>query len=345
MEQAVKEAMAPKRLKTGSGKKPLIITGIILAVLVAAYMGLCAYAVNRPQIWSNTVVLGQDLSGQTVDEAVQTLEAALADMEIGIYLYPDSEEAPPQRADTPDAVVPVADLGVDVDLRALAQDAYAFPLRGTSFFSAGWRFLTHSGVFYGASSSLSVDDTKTQRVADDLAQTLSQEPLDASYTLTEDALQIQVPKDGRQVDSADLFQALSSPYWDVDLSLDISYQVLPAQTMTVQEIYDETSGEVKNATYDAETDTIVPEQMGADFDVAAAQIGPGRGGARRNHLRPGPGGTAHRHRRRSGDAAVPGRAGPGPDQGGRHLRPQIQRAALRRHHQRVRAERRRGVLL
>ena len=271
MEQAMKEAMAPKRLKTGSGKKPLIITGIILAVLVAAYIGLCAYAVNRPQIWSNTVVLGQDLSGQTVDEAAQTLEAALADMEIGIYLYPDSEEAPPQRADTPDAVVPVADLGVDVDLRALAQDAYAFPLRGTSFFSAGWRFLTHSGVFYGASSSLSVDDTKTQRVADDLAQTLSQEPLDASYTLTEDSLQIQVPKDGRQVDSADLFQALSSPYWDVDLSLDISYQVLPAQTLTVQEIYDETSGEVKNATYDAATDSIVPEQMGADFDTSVAQ--------------------------------------------------------------------------
>ena len=41
MEQAMKEAMAPKRLKTGSGKKPLIITGIILAVLVAAYIGLC----------------------------------------------------------------------------------------------------------------------------------------------------------------------------------------------------------------------------------------------------------------------------------------------------------------
>ena len=44
MEQAINQAMAPKRLKAGGRKKPLIITGVVLAVLVAAYAGLCVWA-------------------------------------------------------------------------------------------------------------------------------------------------------------------------------------------------------------------------------------------------------------------------------------------------------------
>ena len=43
MEPNTNEATAPKRLKTG-GKKPIIIIGVIVAVLLAAYVGLCAYA-------------------------------------------------------------------------------------------------------------------------------------------------------------------------------------------------------------------------------------------------------------------------------------------------------------
>ena len=41
MEPNTNEATAPKRLKTG-GKKPIIIIGVIVAVLLAAYVGLCA---------------------------------------------------------------------------------------------------------------------------------------------------------------------------------------------------------------------------------------------------------------------------------------------------------------
>ena len=50
MEQTTKEAIVEtkggKRLKSG-GKLPLVILGVILAVLLAAYIGLCAYAASR----------------------------------------------------------------------------------------------------------------------------------------------------------------------------------------------------------------------------------------------------------------------------------------------------------
>lgn len=45
MEPNTNEATAPKRLKTG-GKKPIIIIGVIVAVLLAAYVGpvrLCQF--------------------------------------------------------------------------------------------------------------------------------------------------------------------------------------------------------------------------------------------------------------------------------------------------------------
>ena len=46
MEPNTNEATAPKRLKTG-GKKPIIIIGVIVAVLLAAYVGLCGRRFRR----------------------------------------------------------------------------------------------------------------------------------------------------------------------------------------------------------------------------------------------------------------------------------------------------------
>ena len=274
MEPNTNEATAPKRLKTG-GRKPLRIIGITLAVLLAlatgAYAALCAYAVNRAEIWDHTVVLGQDVGGLTVEEAAQKLESVLPDLEIGIYLYADDQEAPPERAASPDASVALSDLNVEVDTAQLAREAYEHPLKGGSWLSAGWRFLTHRGVFYGSSSSISVDGEQAQEIAEELAQELSREPVDASYEVQEGGVLVQMPEDGRDISAQEIAQALTAPYWDVDLGADIPYTVLSAKTLTAQEIYDDCSGVVKNASYDKETDSIVPEEAGADFDVEEAQ--------------------------------------------------------------------------
>ena len=60
MEPNTNEATAPKRLKTG-GKKPIIIIGVIVAVLLAAYVGLCAYANSQDIFYPNTTINGVDV--------------------------------------------------------------------------------------------------------------------------------------------------------------------------------------------------------------------------------------------------------------------------------------------
>ena len=72
MEPNTNEATAPKRLKTG-GKKPIIIIGVIVAVLLAAYVGLCAYANSLDIFYPNTTINGVDVAGLTAEQAAERL--------------------------------------------------------------------------------------------------------------------------------------------------------------------------------------------------------------------------------------------------------------------------------
>ena len=72
MEPNTNEATAPKRLKTG-GRKPLIIIGVIAAVLLAAYVALCAYANSLDTFYPNTTVNGVDVAGLTAEQAAERL--------------------------------------------------------------------------------------------------------------------------------------------------------------------------------------------------------------------------------------------------------------------------------
>ena len=117
----------------------------------------------------------------------------------------------------------------------------------------------------------------------------------------------------------------------------------PAKTLTAQEIYDDCSGVVKNASYDKETGAIVPEEAGADFDVDEAQrlLDAAAPGETVTVPAQGlPAVTAEELKR-----CCSGRAGRGPHPCGRHLRPPVQCEAVRRIHQRVCDEQRRRVLL
>ena len=62
----------------------LVIIGILLAVLAAAYLGLCIYATQSGSFWKGTYVLGQDVSGMTVDAGTQAVQAALPELAAGL---------------------------------------------------------------------------------------------------------------------------------------------------------------------------------------------------------------------------------------------------------------------
>lgn len=287
MEQTTKEAIAQrnggKRLSGGAGKKPLIIIGILVAVLAAAYLGLCAYAASLDVFFPNTTINGVDVAGMTVQQAGEELGSTLPQRTMAFYLpltdkSGDGVTAPEGETlydPEPAATVSCESLGItqDVDYTAYAQSVYDRSQGQSGFFQGGWSFLAHLFHSQGAKGVyLEPDGTVFRQKLSELAQTFSRPAQDASYEVGQDSLTVTRDLDGLAVTEANLEQpirdALSS---EADGGVYVDAAILPAQALTAQGIHDAVAGSMKNAGYDAATDSITPEQAGAGFDVAEAQ--------------------------------------------------------------------------
>ena len=104
MEQTTNEAVVQNktggaRLKKGGGKLPLVVVGVIVGVLVLAYLGLCAYAGSLDTFYPGRHINGIDVGGMTVAEAQKKLETDLLAQAITLT---DGET---------EAAITVADLG------------------------------------------------------------------------------------------------------------------------------------------------------------------------------------------------------------------------------------------
>lgn len=290
MEEMDNTAMVQKsggaRLKK-SGKKPLIVIGIILAVLCAAYLGLCAYAGSLEVFYPNTTINDVDVAGCTVAEAAERLRAQLPGRQVEFYLpLPDktgdgvsAPEGDTLYDEAPAATVTYRDLGVteELDYENDAQLVFDLAQVRTGFFTRGWNYL---GCLFGSMGTkgitLEPEEDIFQTQMEQLSGQFSKEPQDTAYTVDENGLQVTLAQNGLAVSPAALAEDTKLFFSSV-ISEDpgriyvADAQILPAKTMTAQEIHDATAGDVKNAGYDAATDSIIPERIGAEFDVAAAQ--------------------------------------------------------------------------
>ena len=287
MGKTTKEAIAQrnggKRLSGGAGKKPLIIIGILVAVLAAAYLGLCAYAASLDVFFPNTTINGVDVAGMTVQQAGEELGSNLPQRTMAFYLpltdkSGDGVTAPEGETlydPEPAATVSCESLGItqDLDYTAYAQSVYDRSQGQSGFFQGGWSFLAHLFHSQGAKGVyLEPDGTVFRQKLSELAQTFSRPAQDASYEVGQDSLTVTRELDGLAVTEADLEQpirdALSS---EADGAVYVDAAILPAQALSAQDIHDAVAGSMKNAGYDAATGSITPEQAGAGFDVAEAQ--------------------------------------------------------------------------
>ena len=286
MEPNTNEATAPKRLKTG-GKKPIIIIGVIVAVLLAAYVGLCAYANSLDIFYPNTTINGVDVAGLTAEQAAERLRQEIPEETVEFYLpladeTGDGESAPEgdmlYGAD-PDAVCTYRELGIteELDYEVSAQSAFDAVQGRSSFFVKGWEYLA---CLVGADGQLGVvlepEEDIFQVKMEQLSEQFSREAQDASYEVTEDAVEITKALNGLSVSAADLARTAQERWTGSGNGAAASVfvnnaRILPAKTLTAQQLHDQLHGEVRNASYDSATDSIVPEQLGADFDIAAVQ--------------------------------------------------------------------------
>lgn len=259
------------RVQKNGGAIPLIALGVALAVLAGVYGGMCALAVYGGTLWKGTHVLGQDVGGLTPGEAAAVVEAALPEIKIGLYAYDGELDAAPERGEAPDVSIPLTELTADIDVPAIVEQAEQSTKSGF-ILTAGWRYFTGGGAAnYGGGDAIPVDPAKAASAAKEAAEALSQPGQDTVYEVSEAAVEIQMAQDGRSVSAKTLQDSLEQGAWDGGLGLDVPYFEAPGKTLTAQEIHDAVYGEVKNASYDITTGSIVPEETGADFDVAAAQ--------------------------------------------------------------------------
>ena len=279
MKQTTNEAVERKnpggaRLKKGSGRTPLLVIGIILGVLVLAYVGLCAYAGSLNTFYPNYHINGIAVGGMTVDQASRALAAELPEQAISLHCGDD-----PVKLGWPSDSLPPVTLGelgyTEERCGAIAQRLFD-QQKSCGFFSQGSRFL--SALFSSMGETVSDEDMDAsvfQEQVTRLARELALEPQDTTYSIGENSISITKAVNGRSVKEDALAEALIHAIRTYgtqgELIAYISFAHFNPWNLTAQAIHDEVAAEMKNAGYGPETKSITPERLGAEFDVDAAQ--------------------------------------------------------------------------
>ena len=239
-----------------------MIAVIIAAVLVAAYLALCAYAGSLDTFYPNRHINGIDVGGLTVSEAQSALETRLPAQTIILV----NEERQLQTTLT------VAELGYTAESFAGDAQFWMDAERDTPFLRRGWAYLaTLSGHWPGGAHWPDMDEAVLTKTVARLTEVLTEPPADTSGELDGQTLRITKAHDGYAPESLRPLLSDIASYSQSGYTIPVTLETLPARDLTAQQLHDRLHGEMKNASYDAASGSIVPEQFGADFDVAAAQ--------------------------------------------------------------------------
>ena len=253
--------LAEKTEKRGS-KRPWMIAVVIAAVLVAAYLALCAYAGSLDTFYPNRHINGIDVGGLTVSEAQSALETRLPAQTI--ILVNEERQLQP--------TLTVAELGYTAESFAGDAQFWMDAERDTPFLRRGWAYLaTLSGHWPGGAHWPDMDEAVLTKTVARLTEVLTEPPADTSGELDGQTLRITKAHDGYAPESLRPLLSDIASYSQSGYTIPVTLETLPARDLTAQQLHDRLHGEMKNASYDAASGSIVPEQFGADFDVAAAQ--------------------------------------------------------------------------
>ena len=261
-------------MKREPGQKNMVpvVIGIVIAVVLAAYLGLCAW-VGGSKIMPNVSIAGVDVSGLDQTAARQKLEQAL------------SNTAAQVRVELRYGVwsAQINGRGVQADLDSSVSAAAAVG-RG-SFFTRGAAFLSHK---LGAADDVELTGGLSESGQQELEQLLDQADQEvggnvtgASYTMTDDALYITKGVTGVAIDRVQarqlVSQALNRTLNEALAGgtgterVELPSQEEPPREPDFEAIWKELSVESQNAAVDPETYEVLPHVVGIDFDWQQAK--------------------------------------------------------------------------
>lgn len=252
--------------REGGSKLPWIITGGVVGVLAAAYLGTCAWAAGREAILPNVTVGGVDVSNMTVEQAQNAIESTVeqkgGDFPL-IMAYEDIEESL-----TLDQVA--------VDAGQSAQNAWDIG-RG-NFFTGGPRLVGHMlGMSSQVPLVLPEDDPAVTGLIDRMKQRISAATQNHGYEVTQTELVMTKGAPVITIDwetqKADLFdhslpQAFQALAGDGD-EYRVTFQAEQSETADpdFEAIRREVYTEPKDASLDVTTMEVSDHAVGVDFDV------------------------------------------------------------------------------
>lgn len=253
----MKEALKQKK----SGRVAAAIVCLLLVAAAAAYAALCTHASRtfHPHYELN----GLDVGGLTAEQAQKLLEETLPARQVTLL----SEDGGTLAALT------LAELGYPAERFAgtaaaqlAEQNAGPFLMRGAQRLSAGngqesvdvWSWPERDEAIYAATAAR-------------LAEELSAVPVNGACTLGDDVLIITRPRDGWTLSAAGLDCLRDTALYQGGRTVTVTRETAAAEDFDLQTACAALLGEMVNAEYDKETDSVKPDRTGASFDVAEAQ--------------------------------------------------------------------------
>lgn len=255
--------------KEGGSKLPWIITGGVVGVLAAAYLGTCAWAAGRSTILPNVTVGGIGVSNMTVEQAKSAIEDTVKQRGENISFTLTYEDI--QESLTADQL--------SVDAGQSAQDAW--DVGHGNFFAGGPQLVGHMlGMSSEVPLALPEDDPALTDLMDRMEQAVTAAAGDHGYQVDGDKL---VMTKGAPVVAVDWETAKAQVREELQSTLKIglgspgdgptgSDLILFASRGEVEEpdfeaIHREVYTEPKDASLDVNTMEVSDHAVGVDFDV------------------------------------------------------------------------------
>ncbi len=255
-----------KRLKKGTNRIFWLVPAGLLALLAAAYIGVCAYAHSQTVFYPNYGINGMAVAGMTAEEAQALLDRDFPAQTVAVKNADGGETL---------AELTLADLGITAEsVSGWAAEAM-WHQQSKPFLMKGWLYLgaftdlQRQGAVFHCDAPADLPETVAAEVKADLYI----EPIHAAYELRENDIAVTVPADGRALDAAALAEELrfAAHVSHGPRDVFVTFETLPADRLTAKDIYNAVAGEMKNAGYDKATDSVIPEEVGVQFHVDSAQ--------------------------------------------------------------------------
>ena len=267
-------AAVPEKTPMPGGKKAALIIGIVLGVLVLAYLAACVVTqtVYGSTALPHTDVLGLDVSRLTDQqiEALWTEKGPQLLQDTAVSLTEDGAAIGDVSLET---------LGVTVTPQAAAIAAGASQRYESwgggalAWLRGGWAYIHSWFAQTSAVPQLTVDAAALDTACGDLAASLNCTVVDGGYRLEKgEGLYITKPADGRMLDAQKLEGDLTAMLQSGALTpVACTYQEKKAQTVDVQTLHDQLAGEKAEAVCDKTTGEPTESRVGVAFDVSAVQ--------------------------------------------------------------------------